>query len=316
MNFSCVSSRTGAGASLCVALLALSVGPACSDTASGADGGAGNGSGSAQLIVVPEESIPEGLKAGESPENMKDGWTITYERFLVTIGAVVARRSDDGTSITAPDVFVLDLRNAPTTGYLLADWRGLAAARYDKFTYSLPNAKPGAKLLAPTQQADLELMTREGFSVYFEGAASKAGETFTFKWGFRAGTTFSDCATTDGQAGFAVPSGGAVQVKPTIHGDHWFFTNVTQGTELTERRAAWIKVCDKDGDKDVTLDELKACELAVALPQKPNGPYDLTGVKDQDGDPKLSVYDYVATQARTLGDFQGDGECPTRTPNP
>ena len=33
----------------------------------------------------------------------------------------------------------------------------------------------------------------------------------------------------------------------------------------------------------------------------------------QDGDGKISVYDYVSTQMRTFGDFQGDGECPTRT---
>ncbi|HRG97552.1 MAG TPA: hypothetical protein PLR99_14960 [Polyangiaceae bacterium] len=313
MNFGSLHRRSAAPVALCLALALVA---ACSSSTTPSDAGAASGSGTAQLIVVPEESIPEGLKAGDGPENLKDGWTITYDRFLVTIGGVVARRSDDGASTTAPDVFVLDLRNAPTTGYVLAEWKGLGAARYDKFSFSLPNAKPGAKLLAPTRQADLDLMTKEGFSVYFEGAATKGAEKLTFKWGFRAGTTFADCATSDGQAGFAVPSGGTVQVKPTIHGDHWFFTNVTQGAELTERRAEWIKTCDKNGDKDVTLDELKACDLASAMPQKPNGPYDLTGVKDQDGDPKLSVYDYVASQARTLGDFQGDGECPTRSPSP
>ncbi len=308
MNLASLSRKSAAHGALCLALAA------CSSSTTTPDGGAASGTGTAQLIVVPEDSIPQGLAAGADPENIKDGWSITYERFLITIGAVIARRSDTGSEVTAPDIFVLDLRNAPTTGYVLADWKGLAAARHDKFGFSLPNAKPGAKLLAPTRQADLDFMTKEGFSVYFEGTASKGPEKLTFKWGFKAGTAYADCATEDGQPGFAVPAGGTVQVKPTIHGDHWFFTNVTQGTELTERRADWLKTCDKDGDKDVTLAELKGCALASAMPQKPNGPYDLTAVKDQDGDTKLSVYDYVASQARTLGDFQGDGECPTRTP--
>ena len=314
MHLGSLHPRSAAPVALCLALTLVA---ACSSDGTTSDAGApASGTGTAQLIVVAEDSIPEGLQSGTDPENLKDGWSITYDRFLVTIGGVVAARSDNGASTSAPDVFVLDLRNAPTTGYVLAEWKGLSAARYDKFSFSLPNAKPGAKLLAPTKQTDLDFMTKEGFSVYFEGAASKGAEKLTFKWGFRAGTSFADCATTEGQAGFAVPSGGTVQVKPTIHGDHWFFTNVTQGAELTERRAEWIKTCDKDNNKDVTLDELKACDLAAAMPQKPNGPYDLTGVKDQDGDPKLSVYDYVASQARTLGDFQGDGECPTRTPSP
>ncbi len=46
----------------------------------------------------------------------------------------------------------------------------------------------------------------------------------------------------------------------------------------------------------------------------PTPPYDLTAVKDQDGDGKISAYDYVNTQMRTFGDYQGDGECPTRAP--
>jgi hypothetical protein len=28
----------------------------------------------------------------------------------------------------------------------------------------------------------------------------------------------------------------------------------------------------------------------------------------------VTAYDYLEAQARTLGDFQGEGECPTRDP--
>ncbi len=291
---------------------------ACSGTgATGTDGGTGGGGGdrgSVQIFVVSEDTIPEGLEPGTGEENIKDGWRVSYERFLVTIGNFKASRSDAEGTLEDRNVHVLDLKNAPTSGYALVDFKDVAAVNWDKFQFSLPNAKAGAKLVAPTKQADLDLMVKEGYSVYFEGSAEKGPDKITFKWGFRAGTAFADCATPNGKPGFAVPRGGTTQIKPTIHGDHWFFTNVTQGAELTERRAEWMKLCDKDTNKELTIAELKACDAASALPQKPGGPYDLTGVKDRDGDQKITVYDYVESQARTLGDYQGDGECPTRTP--
>jgi hypothetical protein len=154
-------------------------------------------------------------------------------------------------------------------------------------------------------------MIQHGYSVYFEGAGEKEGRKISFKWGFAAGTSFGDCASPDGVSGFAVPSGATVQVKPTLHGDHQFFDNVTQGVEITKRLAQWLATCDKDANDDLTLDELKSCNVATALPQPP---YDLSAVRDQDGDGRISVFDYVDTQLRTFGDYQGDGECPTRAP--
>ncbi|MBM4360406.1 MAG: hypothetical protein FJ096_20050 [Deltaproteobacteria bacterium] len=38
---------------------------------------ASSGTGSVQLFVVPEETIPEGLTPGDGEENISDGWTIT-----------------------------------------------------------------------------------------------------------------------------------------------------------------------------------------------------------------------------------------------
>ena len=100
-----------------------------------------------------------------------------------------------------------------------------------------------------------------------------------------------------------------MQVKPTLHGDHQYFDNVTQGVEITRRLAQWVETCDLDANGDLTLDELRRCDVVKALPQPP---YDLTGVRDEDGSGKLSVYDFVLGQMRTFGDYQGDGECPTR----
>lgn len=276
------------------------------------DGGSSTGgNGNVQIFVVPEDSIANGLEPGTELENVQDGWTITYDRYLVAVGNFRARRSDTGDTLSDPSVHILDLKLAPTSGYVVKELTGVSAVRWDKFGYDVPNAKAGATPVAPTTQADADFMIANGYSVYYEGSGAKGGKTITFKWGFAAGTAFDDCASPDGVPGFAVPAGGTVQLKPTLHGDHQYFDNVTQGVEITKRLAQWLETCDKDGSGELTIDELKKCDVVTALPQPP---YDLTAVKDQDGDGKISVFDYVSTQMRTFGDFQGDGECPTRAP--
>jgi hypothetical protein len=286
-----------------VAITAVVVGGACgSDDA---------GTGTAQIVVVPESTIPDGLDPGSDPENIQDGWTIRYSRYLTAIGHFRAQRTDTGATVSDPTVYVLDLKNAPTNGYAVKEWRDLAAVRWDKFGFDLPNAKAGATTLAPTTQDDVSFMVSHGYSVYYEGYGVKGADQITFKWGFAAGTAFDDCMTEDNIPGFAVPKGGTVQVQPTLHGDHQYFHNVTEGAEETKRLAQWLLTCDGDGNKDLTLAELKTCDVATALPTPP---YDLTSIRDQDADGKITVYDYVDSQMRTFGDYQGDGECDTRTP--
>ncbi|WP_437875584.1 hypothetical protein [Sorangium sp. So ce513] len=283
----------------------------------GEGGGAGSGTGSVQVFVEPEDTIPEGLEPGTGPENIADGWRVTYEKFLVTVGNVRAARSDAEETLSDPSVFVLDLKNAPATRYVIAEFDGVSAVRWDRFGFDLPNAREGVKSLSPTAEGDVALMVENGYSVYFEGSIAKEGgescprgeacvpaEEVRFRWGLSAGTSFDDCATEDELPGFSVPTGGTIAVKPTIHGDHWFFNNITAGAEITKRYAQYIADCDLDGDGETTIEELKEVRVAEVFGEE----YNLGGGLG----PIESAYDYVVAQARTLGDFQGDGECPTR----
>ncbi|WP_438024217.1 hypothetical protein [Sorangium sp. So ce233] len=283
----------------------------------GEDGGAGSGTGTVQIFVEPEDTIPEGLEPGTGEENIADGWRVTYDRFLVTIGNVRAARSDAQETLSDPSVFVLDLKNAPATRYVIAEFEGVSAVRWDRFGFDLPNAREGVKSLSPTSEDDVALMVENGYSVFFEGSIEKEGgescprgeacvpaEKVRFSWGLSAGTSFDDCATEDELTGFSVPTGGTIAVKPTIHGDHWFFNNITAGAEITKRYAQYIADSDLDGDGETTIDELKEVKVAEVFGQD----YNLAGALGV----IETAYDYVVAQARTLGDFQGDGECPTR----
>ncbi|MDC0685662.1 hypothetical protein [Sorangium atrum] len=297
-----------------VAACALALVAGCGD-----ESGATSETGAVQIFVEPEDTIPEGLEPGTGEENIADGWKVTYERFLVTIGNVRAARSDAEETLGDASVFVLDLKNAPATRYVIANFQDVSAVRWDRFGFDLPNAKAGVKTLPPTTAADVDLMVEGGYSLFFEGSIEKAdGEScpppggacvpaarVRFSWGLSAGTSFDDCATEDGINGFSVPTSGTVAVKPTIHGDHWFFDNITAGVELTKRYAQYIADSDLDGDGETTIDELKQVNAADVFGDE----YNLAGAS---GGPIETAYDYVVAQARTLGDFQGDGECPRR----
>ena len=279
--------------------------------------------GRVQIFTEPEDTIPDGLEPGTGGENITDGWAVTYARFLVTIGNFRAARSDADNTLSEPAIFVLDLKNGPAGGYVVASFDEVSAVRWDRFGFDLPNARGGAQTLGPTAQADVDFMVHHGYSIYFEGTIDKPdgqsclptdpmdcvpATTIAFAWGLKAGTAFDDCATEDGVAGFAVPSGGSVQVKPTIHGDHWFFTNITAGAEVTERSAQYIADSDLDRNGETTLGELGMVQAANVFPSPP---YSLGGAGTIN-----TALDYVIAQARTLGDYQGDGECPTRATLP
>ena len=187
----------------------------------------------------------------------------------------------------------------------------------------MPAATAAAKKLGAITDADFKLMVDNGYSLYFEGEMTKAdgkscipgkmpadcvdAPKVTFKWGFAMGTSFDDCAPAQGDTGFVVPNGGTVQAKPTIHGDHWFFSDLTEGAEVTTRLAQYIADADLDRNGETTLAELMEVKAADAFP---TDKYKLSG--GVGGLPIATAYDYVKSQARTIHDFQGDGECPTR----
>ncbi|MGQ0504674.1 MAG: hypothetical protein ACT4TC_05085 [Myxococcaceae bacterium] len=285
--------------------------------------GCGGGSkGKVQVFVEPEETIPEGLQPGTDPENVQDGWTIEYEKFLVAIGNVRAAQSAvAGSAVSDPKTWIVDLMNVPAGGFVITTFDNLEATRWDRVGFDLPRASAGSGKATGLSDADYALMVDNGYNVFVRGKATKSdGQSckpdapadcvprpeVVFTFPLKAATSFDDCASATGETGFAVPSGGTVQVKPTIHGDHWFFTNLTQGVERTERKAQWLADCDLNRNGEVTAEELRAVHASQLLTDSKG--YGLSGAIS----PIVSVYDYVEVQARTLGDYQGEGECQTR----
>ncbi len=284
-----------------------------------------SGSGSRQVFVVPEDTVTKGLDPGADLDKVQDGWIVRYDRFLAVIGNFRAARSASPSDrVSDPKIYVVDLVKTPESGFAIARFDGIAADRWDKVGYDMPNASATALKAAVTSQADYDFMVKNGYSLYFEGHIDKMGglacdpkdptnqakckkeEKISFKWGLPVGTAYDDCGPNAGAAGFAVPSGGSAQVKPTIHGDHWFFSNIPHGSaEITKRLAQWIANGDTDQNAETTLDELKKIKASDLFPA---AQYNLSGglVTVNTG------YDYLEAEARSIGHFQGDGDCATR----
>jgi hypothetical protein len=120
------------------------------------------------------------------------------------------------------------------------------------------------------------------------------------------GTSYDDCGPEMGDAGFAVPTGGSAQIKPTIHGDHWFFNHIPHGSaEITKRFAQWVANCDLNHDGETTIDELKMVKAPDVFPAKD---YDLSGGLVT----PTTAYDFLVAEAHSLGHFNGDGDCAKR----
>ena len=64
------------------------------------DGGSSSGPGSVSILLEAEDTITEGLAAGEGDEDITDGWAVTFDDYIVIIGDIQLQLSSD-TSTTA-----------------------------------------------------------------------------------------------------------------------------------------------------------------------------------------------------------------------
>ena len=295
--------------------------------ASGAMALAGCGKvGDVQVFFEPEETV-FGLVSGPDEENIVDGWNVEYDKFLITMGNFKATSTASDQVLEEPDFFVIDLINgAPAGGLILAEFKDVDAVRFDGVSYEVQPADAGTQGIGTVVQADLDQMRAEGLSWLIQGklveAVAGAGQScdpadrtvcvaaaeIPFEFKIAAKTRWSQCEEQPGgNLGFAVTAGGTVATKPTMHGDHWFFNNITIGSEETDRRAqhfadAAFDQVQAGGAVLVDLDVLAAIPAAELFPADL---YTLSGalVSVNNGE------DYVIAQTHPSGHLNGEGEC-------
>lgn len=299
----------------------------------GAD--AGTPLGDLTVVLEAEDTITEGIGTEGGDEIILDGWSVDFDRYIVTIGDIdVHLSTDEEVEVEAGDVFVVDLTDVPASGLPLWTLDGLQSGRWE-FNYSTPGAGDGSTRNDTVSEEDYDMMVAEDWTYLIAATMSNdSGQScppaglavpgdatpngnmnsrdeacydapsIAFTWGVTAETAFGPCEI-DEVTGFAIADGGSQTVAATIHGDHIFFNGFPEGEEGgVERYAQWLADCDLNLDGEVTRDELE--QIA---------PSDLAEIDDRYaiGAPPIpleEMWDYVIGQLKTQGHYQGEGECP------
>jgi hypothetical protein len=293
--------------------------------------------GSLSVAVEAEDTIQDGIEAGDSGESIQDGWSVVFEKYVVTIGDIDLEFSTDR-SVTAEarNAFAVDLTRIPAAGLPLWKLDELQAGRWE-FHYATPGASDGATRHESVTESDFDGMLAGDFTYLIEGTATKSdgvscppvalasppsdatsvgtnaggdecyeNPTIAFVLGVSAPTRFGPCEL-DGVPGVSIPAGGSQTVTATIHGDHLFFNGFPEGDESgIMRLAQWLADCDLDLDGEVTPDELERIR-----------PSDLPEMDERfqfGGSPILDIESqslriYVTAQLKTQGHMGGEGEC-------
>ncbi len=294
----------------------------------------GPGVGTLSVIVEAEDVITEGLTPGTGAENIRDGWTVDFSKYLVAIGDIEVELATDSKVHThAEEVYVVDLKKVPASGLALWTLDMMQAGTWN-FGFATPGAADGATKHESVTQADFDAMKAADATYLVAGTITKtdgrscpppslampggktamgmnsaghacyAATSVAFDFTVQAETTYGPCEL-DEKPGFTIAKGMTQTVAATLHGDHLFFNGFPESSEGgVTRLAQWLADCDLNLDGTVTRAELEAV-TPTALAEIDTR-YQLGGSPIT---PLDTMWKYVTAQLKTLGHMNGEGEC-------
>jgi hypothetical protein len=243
------------------------------------------GEGTLDVSVYGEEFIDETIPA----DVFVDGWTVTFDKFLVSVGDVALAQKGSAAEANEPRFQIFDLSHGSKGAGFPVTSATVGEGAYDDLGFRIAPAKDAVAGNASAD--DVTLMRSGGFSVYAAGKAERAGTTKVFTWGFATNTHYTRCESTA-----VVGAGETAASQLTIHGDHLFYDDLF----AAEPNVAFdlIAAADADADGVVTPAELAATDIR-ALADYQVG--DLTHIVD--------LWAFIEQQTTTLGHIDGEGHC-------
>jgi hypothetical protein len=263
-----------------------------------------DGHGVVSVTTWGEEYIEEEIPADSGDgSGFIDGWTVTFDKFLVNVQNVEIADADGETAATMSGSKLFD--NTASGVKSVVDFSDVPARAWDRFSYEIAPVDEDTELDESASDDDKALMQDGGYSVYVSGTATKDDEVKTFAWGFSVGTRYEECHSEQGgrdEPGIVVKNNVNLEVQLTTHGDHFFYDRLQSSSDPTietSLRFDALAEADADEDGEVTLEELDAAPLDV-LRYNPSG----LDAATQGA--------FVKELVRTVGHFRGEGECTVR----
>lgn len=295
------------------------------------------GEGRLRVLLEAEDTITGGLEPGDGGEDIRDGWSVSFDSYLAAIGNVTVRSATDGAERRgAADTFVVDLTEVPESGEPLWELDALGVGRWS-FGYSIALGDPlrrhsnvdrdtfdafvdaerpyrvvgtvekddGVSCPPPNLASTGELTST---SANGGGVECYPNPVIAFDLSLGADVAVGPCER-DGGEGFAVGDAATTTVAVTIHGDHAFFNGFPESAEGgVLRLVQWFADCDLNVDGEVTHEELSSIA--------PSDLWELDADRYQFGGSPITPLEdmrtYLDAQLSTQGHFQGEGECPIR----
>lgn len=266
--------------------------------------GCGKGKGTAKFTTWGEEYMEKEIPSDPTGENgFVDGWTLHYDKFLVTFHGIRVASSDGTVGATMQGSKLVD--NTKKGRKDLVTFTDLEAKSWDKVSYQIKPATATSQLIGATE-ADRAMMVQKGYSVYFEGSATKtstAGMIMrTFHLGFPLATQYNECQQPEksGRAvqGIVVTEGGTDVSELTTHGDHPYYDRLKASPDPAVKTVLRFdeKATAAERNGEVTIERLNAQPIDVRK-------YDPSGFDA----PTLGAF--MTSLVRTIGHFKGEGEC-------
>jgi hypothetical protein len=241
--------------------------------------------GTLEVRIYGEEFIEQGIPAAA----FSDGWAVTFDSFLVTLGGVEVAAGHGAPALSERGQRIYDLAS-PTMGQgTLVASKKVDGGAYDHVGYDITPATAGATAGNTLEGDALESMVRAGDALRVVGSASKGGgKTVRFSWGFPAGSGHS-CHVEK------TVDGGTATTEITIHGDHLFYDDLVAAAP--NLALDLIAASDSDGDGNVTQAELTARDIRGQARYQV-GSFDVR-----------NLWAFIAHQAGTVGHIDGEGHC-------
>jgi hypothetical protein len=231
---------------------------------------------------VPAETRPEpgqvsisvrgdaALARGIAAEETADGWAVSWERFLVSLGGASLEEGEGdcqpyfGGSYTR--VLALEGEGTDSTAQKLSIVFGLGDC---DFGFAARNPRWDALLGAGVTEAEKQAMRTPGSDAYeidrgitaqVRGTARRGGVEKRFDWAFRRGLEYSECrvSTEAGtERGVSLHAGDQRSLEVRVRGAA-LFADAADETIAALRFEPFARADDVhgDGDGEVTFDEL------------------------------------------------------------
>jgi hypothetical protein len=249
--------------------------------------------GTITSTVYGEAFIEEGIPA----DAFGDGWSVSFDRFLVSVGGAAAQAGDGGREVGEPGFFLVDLAQpSGGEGYELATFDA-PGGTYDSYRYRL--APDAAATSVNVDDADAAAMKAAGYSIWVRGSATDGAATKTFDWGFTLALTHARCEVSE------EIDGGAATMQATIHADHFFYDDAIS----EEPNVMFQLIADADGAGGAPADGAISMAELAAVDIRSQTRYQVGSSRDAAGNAITNLRQYLELQATTLGHINGEGHC-------